>query len=273
MVPLRRALAAADALPTASTSAVRHPHRLHSPHAAPHLSAAASVLLVLLCCCSGADISLRAGVCSARRGATKAGEQQERDNMAACSRPIRVMVGCTQTGSSSSGAQFQLRPSVDPSQRCSRGGRRAWSLASECWLTGKPLAAAMDLPHAIAKACKWPTFLARWGSAAAPFTHVPGTPALSGCTPALLAVWCVGHAYARPGGAQRRNAQPWAPPAAAVAAVPPPRQPLLIPRCIPASPCLPRSIVLLYWSVAFVALSYHIKWFRLQGRRNDVLGW
>ncbi|KAL4452524.1 hypothetical protein ABPG75_008186 [Micractinium tetrahymenae] len=33
------------------------------------------------------------------------------------------------------------------------------------------------------------------------------------------------------------------------------------------------SIVLLYWSIVFVALSYHIKWFRLRGRRNDVLGW
>ncbi|EFN60141.1 hypothetical protein CHLNCDRAFT_133550 [Chlorella variabilis] len=33
------------------------------------------------------------------------------------------------------------------------------------------------------------------------------------------------------------------------------------------------SILLLYWSVVFVALSYHIKWLKLKGRRNDVLGW
>jgi len=37
------------------------------------------------------------------------------------------------------------------------------------------------------------------------------------------------------------------------------------------SPCC--SIALLYWSVVFVAISYHIKWFVLRGRRNDVLGW
>lgn len=38
-------------------------------------------------------------------------------------------------------------------------------------------------------------------------------------------------------------------------------------------PSLPCSIILLYWSVVFVAVSYHIKWLRLKGRRNDVLGW
>lgn len=46
-------------------------------------------------------------------------------------------------------------------------------------------------------------------------------------------------------------------------------------RLPPASARLPapRSIILLYWSVAFVALSGHLKWWRLRGRRNDVLAW
>lgn len=33
------------------------------------------------------------------------------------------------------------------------------------------------------------------------------------------------------------------------------------------------SILLLYWSVVFVAVSYHFKWLKLRGRRNDVWGW
>ncbi|KAL4853125.1 hypothetical protein ACK3TF_005902 [Chlorella vulgaris] len=33
------------------------------------------------------------------------------------------------------------------------------------------------------------------------------------------------------------------------------------------------SILLLFWSVVCVALSYHIKWLKLRGKRNDVLGW
>jgi hypothetical protein len=37
--------------------------------------------------------------------------------------------------------------------------------------------------------------------------------------------------------------------------------------------CLPCSIALLYWSVFFVAVSYHIKWLKFTGKRNDVLGW
>jgi hypothetical protein len=30
---------------------------------------------------------------------------------------------------------------------------------------------------------------------------------------------------------------------------------------------------LLYWSVVFIATSYHLKWLKLTGKRNDVLGW
>jgi len=36
---------------------------------------------------------------------------------------------------------------------------------------------------------------------------------------------------------------------------------------------VPCSIILLYWSVAFIAISGHLKWWRLRGRRNDVLAW
>lgn len=43
-------------------------------------------------------------------------------------------------------------------------------------------------------------------------------------------------------------------------------------RLIAASSAL-CSILLLYWSVAFVAISGHLKWWRLRGRRNDVLAW
>jgi hypothetical protein len=43
--------------------------------------------------------------------------------------------------------------------------------------------------------------------------------------------------------------------------------------CTPCLLCLPCSIALLYWSVFFVAVSYHIKWLKFTGKRNDVLGW
>lgn len=96
----------------------------------------------------------------------------------------------------------------------------------------------MSAARLVAKACKWPLFLYRRAAAMA-------------------------QQRAEGQGVDTRSA------AAAAARSLPARSLTRAPRPAP----LPCSVLLLYWSVAFVALSYHIDWLRLWGRRNDVLGW